>query len=100
MRLARGSIIKEHRDHDLAFEHGTVRIHVPVTTNDGVDFRLNGVRCVMLAGSAWYLRLADPHSVADRGETDRVHLVTTRRSTIGWRTCSPARRPKARLDLF
>jgi hypothetical protein len=75
MRLARGSIIKEHRDHDLAFEHGTVRIHVPVTTNDGVDFRLNGVRCVMLAGSAWYLRLADPHSVADRGETDRVHLV-------------------------
>jgi hypothetical protein len=68
MRLARGSIIKKHRDHDLAFEHGTVRIHVPVTTNDGVDFRLNGVRCVMLAGSAWYLRLADPHSVADRGK--------------------------------
>ena len=75
MRLAPGSLIKEHRDHDLAFEDGTVRIHVPVTTNDGVDFRLNGRRCVMPAGSAWYLRLSDPHKVANRGATDRVHLV-------------------------
>ena len=75
MRLTPGSLIKEHRDHDLAFEDGTVRLHVPVTINDGVDFRLNRVRCVMPAGSAWYLRLADPHSVANRGNTDRVHLV-------------------------
>lgn len=44
-------------------------------TNEGVDFRLNGVRCVMPAGSAWYLRLSDPHSVANRGAADRVHLV-------------------------
>lgn len=75
MRLSPGSLIKEHRDHDLAFEDGTVRIHIPVTTNDGVDFRLNGSRCVMPAGSAWYLRLSDPHSVANRGDSDRVHLV-------------------------
>lgn len=56
MRLAPGSLIKEHRDHDLSFEDGTVRVHVPVTTNEGVDFRLNGVRCAMPAGSTWYLR--------------------------------------------
>jgi hypothetical protein len=29
----------------------------------------------MAAGSSWYLRLSDPHSVANRGLTDRVHLV-------------------------
>lgn len=75
MRLTPGSTIREHHDHDLAFEQGTVRIHVPVATNDGVDFRLNGARCVMPAGSAWYLRLSDPHSVANRGPTDRVHMV-------------------------
>lgn len=75
MRLAPGSVIKEHRDHDLAFEDGTIRIHIPVTTNDAVDFRLNGQRCAMPAGSSWYLRLSDPHSVANRGTTDRVHLV-------------------------
>ena len=73
MRLAPGSLIKEH--HDLAFEEGTARIHVPVTTNAEVDFRLNGVRCAMPAGSSWYLRLSDPHSVANRGTQDRVHLV-------------------------
>jgi hypothetical protein len=75
MRLAPGSVIREHHDHDLSFEQGTVRIHVPVRTNDEVDFRLNGVGCAMPAGSAWYLRLSDPHSVANRGKTDRVHMV-------------------------
>ncbi|HET9615683.1 MAG TPA: aspartyl/asparaginyl beta-hydroxylase domain-containing protein [Pseudolabrys sp.] len=75
MRLAPGSVIKEHHDHDLSFEQGTVRIHVPVITNDGVDFRLNGRRCPMPAGSAWYLRLSDPHSVVNHGPTDRVHMV-------------------------
>ena len=75
MRLAPGSIIKEHHDNDLSFEQGMVRIHIPVVTNDGVDFRLNGLRCVMAAGSSWYLRLSDPHSVANRGTADRVHLV-------------------------
>ena len=29
----------------------------------------------MPAGSSWYLRLSDPHSVANRGAADRVHLV-------------------------
>jgi hypothetical protein len=75
MRLAPGSIIKEHRDNDLSFEQGTVRVHVPVVTNPEVDFRLNGTRCEMPAGSAWYLRLSDPHMVANRGTTDRVHMV-------------------------
>jgi len=75
LRLTPGSVIKEHHDNDLCFEQGMVRIHIPVVTNDGVDFRLNGTRCVMAAGSSWYLRLSDPHSVANRGATDRVHLV-------------------------
>jgi hypothetical protein len=52
-----------------------VRIHSPVVTNRDVDFRLNGRRVDMAPGSAWYLRLADPHSVANRGATSRVHLV-------------------------
>jgi Aspartyl/Asparaginyl beta-hydroxylase len=75
MRLTPGSVIKEHFDHELSFEDGMVRVHVPVVTNDGVDFRLNGERVVMEAGSAWYLRLSDPHTVANRGGTDRVHMV-------------------------
>jgi hypothetical protein len=30
---------------------------------------------VLEAGSCWYLRLADPHSVINGGDTDRVHMV-------------------------
>ena len=75
MKLTSGSVIKEHRDHDLAFESGAVRIHVPVTTNPQVDFLLNGERLDLREGTAWYLRLSDPHSVTNRGESDRVHLV-------------------------
>lgn len=75
MKLTPGSIIKEHCDHDLAFESGAVRLHVPVTTNPGVDFRLNGTRLDLREGTSWYLRLSDRHSVENHGETDRVHLV-------------------------
>lgn len=75
MRLTPGSRIKEHTDLELNVEEGTVRIHVPVVTNAEVEFYLNRSRVVMEAGSAWYLRLSDPHSVYNKGATDRVHLV-------------------------
>lgn len=75
MQLTPGSIIKEHADYDLSFEDGVVRLHIPVITNLDVDFRLNGRRLAMTPGSCWYLRLSDPHSVANRGTSSRVHLV-------------------------
>lgn len=75
MRLGAGSEIHEHRDDDLAAELGMVRLHIPVRTNAAVDFRLNGRRIAMAVGEVWYLRLADRHSVSNRGVSDRVHLV-------------------------
>jgi len=85
MRLASGSVIKEHTDDGLRFEDGVVRIHVPVLTNPDVDFYLNGSRVVLTAGSCWYLRLSDPHRVSNRGKTDRVHLVIDMKVN-GWLT--------------
>jgi len=75
MRLTPGSAILEHRDGDLDGALGCVRIHVPVTTNPGVEFLLNRMPVSMAPGEAWYVRLSDPHSVANRGGADRVHLV-------------------------
>lgn len=75
MRLGSGSVIKEHSDNDLDVARGAVRIHVPIVTSAEVEFLLNGSRVVMEPGSAWYLRLADPHAVTNRGVEDRVHLV-------------------------
>jgi hypothetical protein len=85
MRLAPGSVIKEHTDVGLEFEEGMARVHVPVLTNPDVEFVLNGSRVVLEAGSCWYLRLADPHRVANRGTTDRVHLVVDLKVN-GWLT--------------
>lgn len=75
MRLDAGSVIKTHTDPDLAFEEGTVRLHIPVATNPGVEFLVNGIPVVMMPGECWYLRLSDPHSVRNDGGTPRVHLV-------------------------
>jgi hypothetical protein len=85
MRLAPGSVIKEHTDVGLEFEEGVARVHVPVVTNPDVEFYLNGSRVVLAAGSCWYLRLADPHRVANFGTTDRVHLVIDLKVN-GWLT--------------
>lgn len=75
MRLTPGSIINEHDDIDLNVESGVARIHIPIATNAQVEFELNRVPVVMEPGSAWYLRLSDPHCAANKGTTDRVHLV-------------------------
>ncbi len=75
LRLRSGSIIKEHRDHELGFEDGEVRLHIPVSTNPGVEFILNQKRVIMGEGECWYLNVNQPHRVANRGTTDRVHLV-------------------------
>ncbi|MBL6936622.1 MAG: aspartyl/asparaginyl beta-hydroxylase domain-containing protein [Alphaproteobacteria bacterium] len=75
MRLAPGSRILEHRDHDLDADAGTARLHIPITTNPDVTFELNRLPVPMEPGSVWYLRLSDPHRVVNDGTTDRVHLV-------------------------
>ena len=75
LRLKAGSIIKEHRDHELGFEDGEVRLHIPVITNPEVEFVLNQVRVVMNEGECWYLNVNQPHRVANRGAIDRIHLV-------------------------
>lgn len=75
LRLKAGSLIKEHRDHELGFEEGEVRLHIPVVTNAAVEFVLNQARIVMNEGECWYLDVNEPHRVANRGATDRIHLV-------------------------
>ena len=75
MRLTPGSRIKEHDDGDLSAEDGTLRIHAPITTNPDVVFEVNRRPVTMAPGEAWYLRLSDPHRVANHGTTDRIHLV-------------------------
>jgi hypothetical protein len=75
LRVGAGGRIREHRDYDLGFATGEVRIHVPVTTSPEVDFVVGGARLVMAPGEVWYADFDRPHSVANRGADARVHLV-------------------------
>jgi len=75
LRLGPGATVAEHRDYRLGHEDGEIRIHVPLTTNSGAEFRLDGERVEMRPGEAWYVDLNLPHAVANHGSTDRVHLL-------------------------
>ncbi|MDF2186944.1 aspartyl/asparaginyl beta-hydroxylase domain-containing protein [Paraflavitalea sp. CAU 1676] len=75
LNLKRGAIIKEHRDHELAFEHGEARLHIPVFTNEHVEFFVQQERIIMEPGECWYINANLPHRVANYGPTDRIHLV-------------------------
>ena len=75
LKLAAGAAIEAHVDGGLCYEVGEARVHIPVRTNPEVDFRLNGQRLVMREGSCWYINANMPHSVANRSQADRIHLV-------------------------
>jgi hypothetical protein len=75
LRLRAGARIREHRDFKLSLEDGDIRLHIPILTNPDVHFVVNGERLVLNPGETWYINFNLPHRVANRGTTDRVHLV-------------------------
>lgn len=75
LRLGPGARVREHRDYRLGYDDGEVRIHVPLTTNPGAEFLLEGEPIDMAPGEAWYVDFNRPHAVANGGDRPRVHLV-------------------------
>lgn len=75
LKLTAGSVIKEHVDHDLSVDAGTVRLHIPITTHPEVEFYVEQERAVMEPGSCWYLDATLPHRVNNPSPVDRIHIV-------------------------
>jgi hypothetical protein len=81
MRLQAGARIGEHRDFAYfsgqrwSFERGRIRVHIPIITDGGVMWKLNGRGLTMAVGEAWYVNVCLPHSVENRGVVDRINLV-------------------------
>lgn len=73
-RMAAGGVIQPHRDANPAAKWPH-KIHVPIITNDRVIFRVEGAQCIMPEGKAFEVNNMGTHSVENRGETDRVHLI-------------------------
>jgi len=75
MQLAPQSKIKTHRDYSLGYADGIFRIHIPIRTNSGVSFVVDGHHIPMKEGECWYANFNLPHSVENMGELSRIHLV-------------------------
>ena len=75
LKLAAGAQIHEHRDADLCFEEGLVRFHIPVVTNEQVEFFLQGEKMELHEGECWYMNFNLPHSLHNKSNTHRIHLV-------------------------
>ena len=75
LKLNAGAIIKEHTDAELCFEKGEVRIHIPVVTDEKVEFYLDGERVTPKEGECWYMNFNLPHSINNFSNINRIHLV-------------------------
>lgn len=75
LNLAPGSEIKEHTDNDTSYEDGFFRIHIPVLTNTAVLFYVNKELVPMKMGECWYANFQLPHSVHNKSDEPRVHLI-------------------------
>ncbi len=75
LKLGTGATIREHRDDGVSIDDDEARLHVPVMTNDETEFVVADEVIPMKPGECWYINIALPHRAANRGATDRVHLV-------------------------
>jgi Aspartyl/Asparaginyl beta-hydroxylase len=74
MGLDAGAVVPEHVDiHYYWRTH--LRIHIPVITSPKVQFHCAGETVHMAAGECWLLDSFYRHSVENRGDELRVHLV-------------------------
>lgn len=75
MALYPGAVIKPHRDRGCNYEDGVYRIHIPIQTNDGVEFYVDDQRLFLKEGECWYINFDKVHHIHNRGKEVRVHLV-------------------------
>src|SRR5262249_39028112 len=70
-----GTTIHPHRDMSGNLPFGRLRFHVPIVTNPEVEFVVGGQRLDMHPGELWALDTSYVHSVSNRSNLVRVHLV-------------------------
>ena len=74
VRLTAGESIKTHRDYGDSLSRAH-RIHIPVITNSGAEFGIDGHIKHLAAGEAWEINNRKHHAVRNNGTDDRVHLI-------------------------
>ena len=73
-RMAPGGVTQPHIDANPAAKWPH-KIHVPLTTNDKVGFRIGDTIHHFPVGEAVEVNNLGPHAVRNDGDTDRIHLI-------------------------
>lgn len=73
-KLKAGAVIAPHRDSHPSFSHSH-RIHIPITTNPGVRFMINGRPHRLEVGRAYEINNQRNHSVMNSGTEDRITFI-------------------------
>lgn len=73
-KLVAGGVIDEHFDDHPTFSISH-RIHVPLMTNDEVDFVIGDETFNLKEGIAYEVNNLEYHSVNNRSDADRVHFI-------------------------
>lgn len=75
LHLSPGGRIETHVDSPLTFQHGILRLHIPIVTHPDVEFVIGGQRCSWRPGELWWGDFSQPHHVYNNSPINRVHLV-------------------------
>ncbi|WP_316828951.1 aspartyl/asparaginyl beta-hydroxylase domain-containing protein [Pedobacter miscanthi] len=75
LALHPGAEIKPHRDRGCNYENGVCRIHIPIQTNNGVQFKVGDEYLTLNEGTCWYIDFNKTHAITNTGQSVRVHLV-------------------------
>ena len=75
MQLLPGESIYWHFDGQESLDEEHVRLHIPITTNPGVQFQISHEDCQWMPGDLWYGDFTFPHRLYNGGEAPRVHFV-------------------------
>lgn len=74
INLPAGAKVNIHGDKGYYLE-SVHRFHIPILTNDFVEFFLNGEIINMKPGICYEINNANMHGVFNKGNTDRIHLL-------------------------
>lgn len=75
LNLTPGAVVKEHKDPGLCFEEGEIRLHIPISTNNKVEFYIEDEAIFPQQGECWYMNFNLKHRLANNGNTERIHLI-------------------------
>lgn len=64
-----------HRDYDVNFSFGIIRLHVPLFTDESAKFAVEKTTFYVPPGAVYYVDVSKIHATKNASMTERVHLV-------------------------